>query len=87
MHSTILPNFLIFPALTVWDRQCNKDSEQKDYSMNRLIKVFIEQPRLHRVCKLCLKVMVGNYSFMYVFKSYILGPHLQQATANIYSHL
>ena len=49
------------PALTVWDRQCLEDSEQKDDSMNQWInlinnylvtKVFIEQPQLHYACQL-----------------------------------
>ena len=40
---------------TVWDRQCLEYSEQKDESMIELTnewipKVFVEQPRLHRVC-------------------------------------
>ena len=44
------------PALTVWDRPCFEDSEQKVHLMNYwinqwIIKVFIEQPRLHWVCK------------------------------------
>ena len=41
-------------APTVWDRQYFEDSEQKDHQLNELInelfmKVFVEQPRLHRV--------------------------------------
>ena len=42
------------PALTVGDRQCLKDSELKNDSINRcnelITKVCIEQPWLHMVC-------------------------------------
>ena len=42
------------PALTVWDRQCLIDSEQKDHeSVNELItKVFIEHQVLMLVVQL-----------------------------------
>ena len=44
-------------ALTVWDKQCLDDSEQKDHSINESMnelrtKGIVEQPLLHRVCKL-----------------------------------
>ena len=49
-----IPNVLksiLYPALTVWDRQCLEDSQRKDHSLSQLMtKVCIEQPRLHWVC-------------------------------------
>ena len=39
-------------ALTVWDWQCLGDSELKDHRLSQwMTKVFIKQPRLHRVCE------------------------------------
>ena len=40
-------------ALIVWEWRCPEDLEEKDQSLNHLItKVLVEQPWLHRVCKL-----------------------------------
>ena len=45
-------------AHTVWDQRCLEDLEEKDESGNEWVnlvitKVFVEQPRLHRVSYLC----------------------------------
>ena len=38
-------------ALTVWEWRCSEDISTKDESINEIMtKVFVEQPRLHRVC-------------------------------------
>ena len=38
-------------ALTVWEWRCSEDMEEKADSVNHSVtEVFVEQPRLHRVC-------------------------------------
>ena len=42
-------------ALTIWDLRCFEDLEEKgelvsDFINELITKVFVEQPRLHRVC-------------------------------------
>ena len=45
-----LNNINTFQVLSVWERLGFEDWEERDHSLNGLLaKVFVEQPRLHRV--------------------------------------